>query len=428
MKQSIIAIAVLGCLAGGPAAASPDLAGVRLSLTLEEVPVVTLLNMIADQNNLNLVVSGQVAGEVTLRLDQVDIRSALDAILSPMGYNFYINKEVIVVKPFDAYAPGELETHIVTLRYADPVTVKNALEPLLTTKGNIVVLDKAVTTSALSSPYKANRLLITDLPVAMPEMLRMIEQIDKQDRLISIEVKLIETVVDDNSKVGFSWPSAITTTLGVGEGSDSGSTGSTSTLSQTPAGTYNPMTGDWKWARLSVGQLKLVLDLMEQEGNSKLLSDPRITTLENHEAEIKIQTIVPIPTINRFTEGAATTDILTFQDEEVGISLQVTPRINEDSLITLEVMPKVEDIVGFAGPPDNQKPITTSRSVRTTITVADGETAALGGLLKEDEIENISRVPVLGHIPFLGKLLFTNKSVDKSTTDLIILITPRVLK
>ena len=87
----------------------------------------------------------------------------------------------------------------------------------------------------------------------------------------------------------------------------------------------------------------------------------------------------------------------------------------------------MEDIIGYAGPQDNQKPITASRSIRTRITVDDGETAVLGGLLKEDEIKTVRKVPLLGYIPLLGRLLFTNTSTEKTTTDLLILITPKIM-
>ncbi len=404
---------------------TPSNTNTRITMELEGVPIITVLNMIAQQNNLNLVVSGEVTGDVTLRLTEVDIYTALNAILSPFGYNYYFNDDVIIIKPLQNDAPGELTTKIVTLKYADPITVKKALEPFSTDKGEIVILDKNIAKSGSKNTYKSNRILITDIPEVIDEMLNVIGQVDKQETLISIEVKIIETVIDDNLKVGFSWPTALTATLGGASDSTSGTSSTTSTSS---AATYNPQNGDWQWAKLSIGQLQFVLDMLKKNGNSKLISDPRITTLENHEAEIKIETIIPIATINRFTEGAATSDIVTFQDEEVGISLRVTPRINVNNQITLEVYPKVEDIIGYTGPPDNQKPITTSRSVSTIITVEDGETAALGGLLKKNEIERIYRVPLLGHIPLLGKILFTNKTVDKTTTDLVILITPHILK
>jgi type II secretory pathway component GspD/PulD (secretin) len=91
------------------------------------------------------------------------------------------------------------------------------------------------------------------------------------------------------------------------------------------------------------------------------------------------------------------------------------------------VYPQVEDIIGYAGPADNQKPITASRSLSTTVTVNDGETVALGGLLKETDIVQKQKFPVLGYIPVIGSLFFTNKSTEKTTTDLIILITPRIM-
>jgi len=394
-----------------------------LSLELESVPIAMVLQMIAQQNDLNLVISGEVTGEVTLRLDKVDVPTALNAILSPHGYNYYVKSGVIVVKPISSDNPEELVSRTITLKYIEPITAKKALESRLSSKGQVVILDKAVDAGGGSKTYRANRILVTDFPSVVAEMAALIDEIDQPERLISIEVKIIETKVDTKSKLGFSWPTAIELTLG-GTG-DSAASGSSTTDGK--AGQLDLNTEDWTWGTLSVGQLRAVLDLLNQSGNSKLISDPHITTLENHEAEIKVQTIVPIPTINRFTEGAAVQDILTFQDEEVGITLIVTPRITGDGKITLDVFPKVEDIIGFSGPPDNQKPITTSRSIRTRITVADGETAALGGLLKEDEIIQEQKVPLLGSIPLIGKLLFTNKSKEKTTTDLIILITPHIM-
>jgi type IV pilus secretin PilQ/predicted competence protein len=397
----------------------------RLSLQLESVPITMVLQMIAEQNNLNLVVSGEVEGDVTLRLENVDVATALEAILSPHGYNYYLKDDVIVVKPTSIDVPEELESKTITLQYIDPITAKKALESRRSPKGQIVILDKTAEDGRTSEKFQPNRVLVTDLRPVVAELTALIDEIDQPERLISIEVKIIETKVDSKTKLGFLWPSTIETRLG--GGADSASASSSSSSSGSVAGQYDPNKGNWTWGTLSVAQLKTVLDLLNQSGNSKLISDPHITTLENHEAEIKVETIIPIPTVNRFTEGAAVEDILTFQDEEVGISLKVTPRVVGDGRITLDVLPVVEDIVGMAGPLDNQKPITSHRSIQTTITVTDGETAALGGLLKEDVIKQQQKVPLLGSIPLLGRLLFTNSSDEKTTTDLIILITPHIM-
>ncbi len=425
MKRTIITtIATL--LLTAQVSGEPDLKSMRLSLEFESAPLAVVLNMIARQHQLNLVVSSDVEGEVTVRLEDVDVATALDAILTPRGYNYYLHNNVIVVKPMETDALDELQSRIITLRYLDPITAKKALEARLSPKGLVVILDKISSAIATPSTYTPNRIMITDYASAIDELVKLVTKLDVRERIILIEAKIIETKVDNRLKVGLNWPSSINAKM---SDADEGTSSSSSTDGDTErnAGVYQPQDGRWIWGKLSVGQLNLVLDLLEQQGNSRLISDPRITTIENHEAEFSFTTVIPIQTINRFTEGAATSDIVTFEDKEVGISLKVTPRINEAGTITLDVNPKVEDIIGFSGPPDNQKPITASRSIKTRITVNDGETVALGGLLKEDEIKTVKKVPLLGSIPLIGSLLFTNKSVEKSTTDLIILITPHIL-
>ncbi len=402
----------------------------KLSLDLESVSLPMVLNMIAKQYNLNVVLSGDVDGKVSVRLNEVDLQTALESILFPNGYNYYLDDDVIVVKPLANIALGELTSKVVTLKYLEPVTAKKALESMVSDKGTVVILDQTavVSTAGTSDKYKPNRLLITDYPQMVDKMMAVLNEMDKKERLISIEVKLIETKLDDQSNLGLAWPTEIRSNLTTGTTTTDGTSGTTTnTSNQKVAGSANLNGGGWKWGTLNVEQLSTVLHLLEQSGNSKLISDPHLTTLENHEAEIKITTVIPIPTVTRFTEGAATQDIQTFYDEEVGISLVVTPRISENGQITLEVVPTVSDILGYVGSADSQKPITSSRSVNTRISVADGETAALGGLLKEDTIEKRQKVPFLGSIPLLGKALFTSKSKEKASTDLIILITPKIM-
>jgi len=402
----------------------------RVSVALEDVSVATAMEAIAAQNGINIVVSGQITGTVSVRLNDVRVKTALDAILTANGYSYVVQGEVIIVKPMDQAVLGELATRTIDLKYLDPVTAAKALESVKSERGKIVILDRLTDETAQDQRYVANRILVTDFPSVVDEMESLIDQLDVAERVISIKVRLIETTVDDETKLGFSWPSSASAKLGNAapdQSTSSTTTTTTTTTQEQAAGYLDIENDDWRWGTLSVGELQVVLNMLEKDGNSRLVSDPHLTTLENHEAEISIETIIPIATINRFTEAAATQDIVTFQDEEVGISLKVTPRINENGKITLDVYPQVQEIIGFSGPQDNQKPITSSRSIRTRITVEDGETAALGGLLKESDIENITRVPFLGHIPIIGSLLFTNRSTEKSTTDLIILITPKIL-
>ena len=422
MRSNWIVIVVLVMLLFvGTALADFDHNDYKLSLDLQGVSIPDVLNMIAQQHNLNIVISGDVTGEVTLRLEDVDLTTALEAILGPMGYNYFMKDDVIIVKPYDAYASGELESYMATLKYITPTTAQLALEPILSDKGKTVVLNKKTDGSSTGVKYNPNRLLIVDFPNVIKEVMTLLVKLDKPEQVVSIKVRIIENKIDDQSQLGFSWPTSLSAVMGESEGAESESS------KESPGSAiYNPNTGDFSWATIGVGQVQLALDLLEESGNSRLVSDPHITTIENHEAVIKIETVVPIATVSRFTEGAATSDIVTFQDEEIGITLTVLPRINENGRITLEVMPKVEDIIGYAGPADSRKPITTSRSIKTTITVNNDETAVLGGLVKEDEIEKVHRVPLLGRIPILGKILFSHTTKEKSATDLIIMITPHI--
>jgi len=360
-------------------------------------------------------------------LDNVDIAAALDALLTSNELNYYVNNDVIIIKPLAMNAIGELSSRLVVLQYIDPVTAKKALDSRKSSKGLIVILDKSASDVATITPgqtkdFKPNRILITDFPNVVTEQLKLVEEIDKPERLIQIKVKIIESQLDSASKLGFAWPTSITADLG--KQSDTGSSSSGSTAR---AGEFNPNTHDWTWGTLSVQQLTLLLDFLKTDNNTKLISDPYLTVTENYEAEIKSQTIIPIQTINRFTEGSSTSDIVTFEDEEIGISLKVTPRINEEGKITLDVLPTVENILGFTGPANNQKPIKSSRSIRTRVTVNDGETLALGGLVSEENSKQKQRIPFLGSIPLIGSLLFTHHIDEKKKADLLILITPTIV-
>lgn len=400
----------------------------KLSLVLAGVPVTDALNMIASQNNLNLVVSGAIDGEVTLHLTDVDVGTALDAILTALGYTYYIQDEVIVVKSAEVVVAAELVSRVVTLKYLDPITAQKALLSRVSDIGTIIILDKQVEEGQVSDSYHPNRILITERPNNIEKLLGLIDELDIPERMILIEVKIIETTIDNSSMLGFQWPGSFSARVsGVDDGTGVSTSATTTSISNYNLGAGNLNTGTWTWGTLSVGEVNLVLDALMRDGNSRILSNPRVTTAENYEAVISTQTVIPIQTINRLSEGAIIQDVVTFQDEEVGIRITVTPRINEDGRITLDVNPVIENIIGYNGPPDNQKPITALRSIKTRVTVNDGETLVLGGLIKENEIITRQRVPLLGHIPILGSLLFTHKSVEKNITDLTIMITPRVL-
>jgi len=399
----------------------------KISLQFERVSISTILTMLAQQNNLNIVQSSELTEEVSLQLDNVALSDALDALLSSNGYNYYFAGDIIVVKPIEMNAPGELVSKAVFLNYITPAAAVNVIENILSAKGKVKVVESP--TEAAGQKTKAampTQIIVVDFPGNIDKVLTLINEIDVPQQQLAIKVRMIETNIDNERNIGISWPTNLSARLhGIVSSSDTAGSSSSGTNAEAMGQMQLP-DGAWEWGRLSVNETNVILNFLDQNGNSKLISDPHITTMNNYEAEIKVTTIVPIQTINRFSEGGSVQDIVTFQDEEIGITLRVTPHICNDDEIILDVHPSVAEIIGYSGPIDNQKPITSQRSVSAKITVRNNETAAIGGLMKENKIESVQKVFGLGSIPIIGHL-FKHKTIESSNTELLILITPTIL-
>ncbi|MBN2226592.1 MAG: hypothetical protein JW763_04445 [candidate division Zixibacteria bacterium] len=423
MRHIILHILVLMMVLAATAMAEPPKLEEKLSLQFEDVPMTTVLNMMADQYGLNMVLSGDMTQNISIRLVDVTLRDALQAVLSSNGYNYYFSGDVIVVKPFEMDAVGETTVRLMTLDHITPAAAINAASDLLSPKGKIKIIENPQAAAQNAASMAPSKITIIDLPDVVEQIARLIKEIDTPEKQISIQVRMIETGVNNNSDLGFSWPTSLSAR---GHGIEMSSSGDSDSDESEAIGQINLPDGAWNWGTLSVGEVNLMLDYLVSKGSTKLLSDPKVTTLNNHEAEISVTTNIPIQTINRFSEGGSVQDIVSFQDEEVGISLLVTPHITRSGEILLDVNPSVSEIIGYSGTIENQKPITSERSVRTRLMVKNGETAVMGGLLKESTLEQEESVFLLGSLPILGNI-FKHKSVEKSTTDLVILITPIIV-
>ncbi len=430
MKKYIFFIAIVLLLPGLKASADPAAMSDTTTLNIDQLPISTVLSMIAEEHGLDIVISGEANANISLRLENVTVKDALDAILLANGYNYYQKGDIIIVKPFEQDIIGETISRTVELDNISPSAAINAAQELLSPKGKIVIIEESGNSGIQYVQSTPTRLSVIDLPEVAQKVVEYIESIDVPEAQISIHVKIIETNISDEDVVGINWPTSLTTRFGDlqssgGDGTTGTSTGTTSEIKS--FGRRDVGDNSWEWGTLSIDEVSAVLDFLQQNGNSRLVSDPRITALNNHEAEIKVTTVIPIQTINRFSEAGATQDIVTFQDEEVGITLKVVPHISKDGSILLDVNPVIAEIIGYSGPVENQKPITSERAVTAMVRVKDGETAVLGGLLKENEIETVKKVAFLGSIPILGNL-FRHSSKEKNSTDLLIMITPTILK
>jgi len=421
--QTWVAVGLICGTAASLAVAKPGPGTVTMRFVQTELPIV--LRAMAGQVGFDLVVSPGVEAKVDVDLKNVEWETALAAIASANQLTYQWRDNVLVVMAGGNDGGGALAHEVVNLRYADPGAVKALLNSVIQPPGKAELLQIVPVAGApMTGPVTANIppvLVVTETPQNMASILSLIDSLDVARPQFEIEVKFVETSLDDKMGVGFNWP----TTIGASIAGEPTST--STTTEERPAAQYNiPDEKIWRFGTLSVDQLSGFMQLLNQKGKSKLLSDPRVTVVESERAVMRVATTIPVQTLNRFSEGGTIQDIVSFQDLDVGITLAVTPRLNDGDNITLEVEPIVEEITGFTGPADNQRPITSKRTVRTTVRVKDNQTVVIGGLVRETDITTKSKLFLLGDIPILGEL-FTHRKTEKQKTDLMIFITPRLL-
>jgi type II secretory pathway component GspD/PulD (secretin) len=413
-------LAVLLCTAAlgygaafGEELSRKDIESRLVSFSVENGKAVDILKLLAAQNKLNLTVSEDVQGTVTIALVDVPLTDALDAISASVSASWYIAGNIIVVKPSDKIDPRELETRLFRLQFIPADEAKAVVTQLIPESGKVEALSRG---KAGETGGWDEMLQVTTFSTAVAKVADLISKIDKPRPQVEIEVKIIETDIADNRTLGVDFPDYVSFKAG----------DMPEELEVEGVATRSFAGGDWAYGRMTAGEVVFLLDMLIQNGRSKLISNPRVTTLSNQQAEIVIAQTIPVQTLNRFSEGGVIQDIVTFQDLDVSISLIVTPRVSDDSTITLDVSSQVEEITGYTGPTDNQRPITSKRTVTSSVTVKAGESLGLGGLVKEVEHKTIGKLPLLGSIPFIGTIFQHHKTVVEKT-DLTIIITPKLV-
>lgn len=393
----------------------PEFMNRQISLSVDNSPIKDVIRLLAKQNNFNISITGEELGKVSFILTEVPLSEALNAILTPNNLTWYIRNNIVVVKLAGNLTLDEIKTVVINLKYISANEAKLSVSHLLSEGGKVEILIEKE--GGEDDDVVPSRIMLSDRIAVVDEMLKILEDVDIPMPQINISVKLVETSLNNDKKYGVDWPESFSATIGGLSDEESGLSG---------LGIYPLDGGDWMWGKINVDQVKAVLDWMVSNGNAKILSDPNITTISNKTSEIGITTTIPIETINRFSEGAVIQDIVSFQDLEIGITLKVTARINEDNVITLKVNPIIEEIIGYTGPTNNQRPITSNRTMTTEVRVKHGETLVMGGLLKESKFETIKKVPIIGSIPLLGRL-FQHRTITSNKTDLTIFITPHII-
>ena len=405
----------------------------KMSINMQDSDIKNVLMLIGELAGLNIVVSPTVKDTITANLENVSIKAALDVILKPHGYSYFAQENIIIVKGTDSDIVRELETVVLKLKYISAEDLFGPLETIFSPQGKAQAFTPIVTAGGVT-PGISNMVIISDVQENIPQIISMIEKLDKAISNVNIAVKFIESGVDTAKGSGIDWSKTNPIQLG----SVSGDTSSLIPfkLNNVTIATLSPIQFGAAWK------------IMQARGESKILASPHITTLDNHSAETQITTTIYIEgsvsnnsqnanfnnnqnSGQNFQTNPSTNSNMYMNtgnqitEKDVGITLSVTPRINDESRITLVVNATVEALLS-AAEVLTDKPRSTTRTVRTQVTVNDGDTVIIGGLIAENVIENKKFVPVLSTIPFIGRM-FQSTIIDKEQRELLIFITPNVV-
>ena len=446
----------------------PGFQGEKLSLNFQNIEVRALLQVIADFTNFNVVTSDTVTGTVTLRLKDVPWDQALDIILQSKGLGVRKNGNVLWIAPKEELAAKEqidleskkkvadlepTRTQAFQLNYTKAEEVARQLlgqnlsqgsgggssgqsTRMLTQRGSVIF------------EPRTNQLFVTDIPSKLEEIQSLIGKIDIAVRQVLIEARIVEaddtfgralgvklggqdqrTVAGGNAgynvggnnrvAIGGNY-AAIGTTTGQLNG---GSTYNDTQFINLPANVSSSSFGGATAANIALSLfsaaanrfLNLEISALEAEGKGKIVSSPRIITADQVKALIEQGTELPY-------QAATSSGATSVQFRKANLKLEVTPQITPEGNVILDVdinkdSVGISTVSGFA---------IDTKHVKTQVLVDNGGTVVIGGIFTQNETENISKVPLLGDIPYLG-YLFQNRTRSTAKTELLVFITPKIV-
>jgi type IV pilus assembly protein PilQ len=381
----------------------------RLTLYVKDADIVDVVRMIASQFDINILATQDVKSVVTVRLSDVPLRAGLEALLKAGLCNMVEDQEgILVVKPIKKELYGETHSRVFELDYLEAADVIKALPKMLSPAGAAEVGYRRVADAGGSS--RSNLIVVNDIPEALDRVAAFLAEYDRPVPQVAIEAKFVETTMTDEDRYGIQW------TLKADVGSGPFDFGKDFGLPLV----WNGMV----LGKVNLAQFNASLELMASRGKSRVLASPSTMTMDNHTSTISMGVDVPQREISSDPKTGLV--ISTWRTRAVPIALEVTPHVTADGRITMKVKPSVEAITGYVGPADDQRPIIARRTAETEITVADGEVAVIGGLVRDEETRNIGKIPLLGDIPIIGHL-FKKTSVYHVKNDLMIFIIPHIV-
>lgn len=407
-------------------------AGIIETLKFKDADIRVVLKAITqkafkDDMQVNILVAPDIKGLVTVDLGNVNWQTALEAVLKTYDYGYeWIGKNIILVDTLENLAEKRsketaakvaepLSTEVVTLNFAKVSDVIVTVQKMLTERGR------------LTSDDRTNTLVITDTQTNIATIVEAVESLDAITPQVLIEARVIETDVDISEDVGINWN--ISLSAGGAKQPSSWPFTQASDNKYLPFDFPSPEDTDFSYGSLNASSLSTTLEAILSDTDTKILSMPKIVTLDNNTAKIDVLTEDPVPNYT-YNADTGAWEIAGYDWIKYGVSLEVTPQINKEGFITLTVEPVISELAGqrtFTSSNSTANvPIISKQTTTTKVMIKDGETLVIGGLIRDKKVDIVTKVPLLGDIPGLGKI-FQHKDKSVVQKNLVIFITPTIV-
>lgn len=367
----------------------------KISLTLREVAISEVMEMLSKSAHVNILLSDDVEGDISVNLYGVGIDEAINSIATAAGYAverrdgsyFIVNRDQA-----GRYSPGgPTELRTFKIQYSEPDAMKGILEKHLSSYGKITTLNQR------------KLLVVEDTPYFLDRIAALLRELDRRPKQILIKAEILEITLKDSESYGLEWSKLFRYDDGKGAFG--------------LKGTSNPGS-DGFFFDLVTPNIEVFLDSLRARERLRTLATPKLLALEDQPAETLIG--------ERLGYNVTTTidNVTTTSTEflESGVILKVRPSVDQESRILLEIHPEVS--TGTVS--DDGIPNQTTTEVTTTMLVESGQTIFIGGLMRRSATETREGVPILGDIPGVG-LLFSNRAINTFNTELLVLITPYII-
>lgn len=379
------------------------------------------LRLLSKAADLNLITPQGLTGQVTVSLQDIELMQAIRSILRVNGYEYAIESDIIRIGRPEEFAGGtDLATQVFRLKYATAKDLVPVVKPLLSDRGQVI------------SDDRSNTLTVKDRDPVVNNIRALLETIDRKDQQVQIEARIVDATRDFSRSLGIRW--------GAG-GRGGGVTVSGTQAAGTNQDTENPLNVNLgaenatSGVGILIGQISDAVNIeaqltaAEQKGSVQILSRPSVTTLNNVPAKIRSGTKIYVKSTSSIsigaTGGTGTGDTAALQEIDTGIELTVTPQISMDEFIKLKIDASQSE-ADFSRTVDGI-PAVIDSTASTTVLLENGTTTVIGGLYRVKESKQQRGVPGLQNIPVMG-YLFKSKTRSKTDTELMIFITPKIVK